>query len=47
MSDDASSPDERPARPYLLLERVTALVLLLVCVNLVGDGLARALDPRG
>jgi peptide/nickel transport system permease protein len=24
-----------------------ALVLMLVCVNLLGDGLARALDPRG
>jgi len=32
--------------PWMLLVPAVALVLLLLCLNLLGDGLRDAFDPR-
>jgi len=37
---------EMESAPWMLLVPATALVLLLLCLNLIGDGLRDAFDPR-
>ncbi|HEY6823555.1 MAG TPA: ABC transporter permease subunit [Steroidobacteraceae bacterium] len=37
---------EMESAPWMLLVPATALVLLLLCLNLLGDGLRDAFDPR-
>jgi len=37
---------EMESAPWMLLGPATALVLLLLCLNLLGDGLRDAFDPR-
>ena len=37
---------EMESAPWMLLAPATSLVLLLVCLNLLGDGLSDAFDPR-
>ncbi|HLY52077.1 MAG TPA: ABC transporter permease subunit, partial [Steroidobacteraceae bacterium] len=37
---------EMESAPWMLLAPATFLVLLLVCLNVLGDGLRDALDPR-
>ena len=37
---------EMQSAPWMLLVPAALLVLLLLCLNLIGDGLRDALDPR-
>ncbi len=43
----AVGAQEMSSAPWMLIVPSAVLVLLLVCLNLLGDNLADALDPRG
>jgi oligopeptide transport system permease protein len=42
----SAGAQEMESAPWMLLVPATFLVLLLVCLNILGDGLRDALDPR-
>jgi oligopeptide transport system permease protein len=42
----AVGAQEMSSAPWMLLVPATLLVLLLLCLNVLGDGLRDALDPR-
>jgi oligopeptide transport system permease protein len=42
----AEGATEMESAPWMLLVPATVLVLLLTCLNFIGDGLRDALDPR-
>ena len=42
----AEGAAEMESAPWMLLVPATVFVLLLACLNFIGDGLRDALDPR-